>query len=78
MSEQQTSSQAADQSAGHRCVCEEFVGHVQDLLGVSGEVRQHLTNSRIEFLKAIRGVLDQRIERLSKHSAAQGTKIAVE
>ena len=77
MSQQQTNPQAAGESAGHRCVCEEVIGHVQELLGVSGEVRQHLANSRIEFLKAIRGVLDQRIERLSKH-AAHGTKISVE
>ncbi len=29
------------------------MGHIQDALGVSNEVRQHLANSRIEFLKAI-------------------------
>ena len=32
-------------------------------LGVSPAVRQHLANSRIEFLKAIREVIDERIER---------------
>jgi hypothetical protein len=44
---------------------------------VSPAARQHLANSRIEFLKAIREVLDARIERESK-SVQQGTKIAVE
>jgi hypothetical protein len=46
-------------------------------LGVSPTVREHLTNSRIEFLKAVRTVLDERIERLSK-KGQQGTRIAVE
>jgi ribosome-associated translation inhibitor RaiA len=46
-------------------------------LGVSPQVRQHLANSRIEFLKAIREVIDERIEQLSK-PVQQGTKIQVE
>jgi len=46
-------------------------------LGVSPEVRQHLKNSRIEFLKAIREIIDDRIEHLSK-KAESGAKIAVE
>jgi len=40
-------------------------------------MKQHLANSRIEFLKAIREVIDERIEHLSMKSQ-QGTKIAVE
>jgi hypothetical protein len=40
-------------------------------------VRQHLTNSRIEFLKAIREVIDHRIERLS-NSGQRGAKIAID
>ena len=46
-------------------------------LGVSPKVKQHLANSRIEVLKAIRAVIDERIEHLSK-PAQQGTKIQVE
>jgi len=46
-------------------------------LGVSPEVRQHLVDSQIEFLKAIREVINDRIEHLSK-KAEQGTKIPVE
>jgi hypothetical protein len=76
MNEQQTNQQAAGER-GHQCVCEEVFGHVQDLLGVSPAVRQHLKNSRIEFLKAIRTVLDERIERMSKN-AQSGTRIAVD
>jgi hypothetical protein len=50
---------------------------VRSRLGVSPEVRQHLANSRIEFLKAIREIIDDRIEHLSK-KAEPGAKIAVE
>jgi hypothetical protein len=77
MNEQAGSQQAEGERARGRCVCEEMLGHVQDLLGVSPTVREHLTNSRIEFLKAVRTVLDERIERLSK-KGQQGTRIAVE
>jgi hypothetical protein len=51
--------------------------HLRETLGVSPAVKQHLANSRIEFLKAIRGVIDDRIEKLSA-KGQQGTKIAVE
>jgi hypothetical protein len=44
---------------------------------VSPEVRQHFANSRIEFLKAIREVINDRIEHLSK-KAESGAKIPVE
>ena len=60
-----------------RCLCREVFDHLRDTFGGSLAVRQHLANSRIEFLKAIREVIDERIERLSK-TAQHGTKIAVE
>ena len=41
------------------------------------KVREHFTNSRIEFLKGIRAVIDSRIEHLS-NTGQRGTKIAVE
>jgi hypothetical protein len=40
-------------------------------------VRQHLVNSRVEFLKAIREVIDDRIDHLTTE-ADYGTKISVE
>jgi hypothetical protein len=40
-------------------------------------VKKHLANSRVEFLKAIREVIDERIEHLSK-AGQPGTKIPVE
>jgi hypothetical protein len=40
-------------------------------------VRQHLTNSRIEFLKAIREAIDHRIERMS-NPGQRGAKIPID
>jgi len=60
-----------------RCPCREIADTVKEYLGVSPAVRQHLANSRIEFLKAIREVLNARIEHLSSQGQ-KGTKVAVE
>lgn len=67
----------SEQVAYGPCPCREVVDTVQELLGVSPAVRQHLRNSRVEFLKAIRTVLDERIERMS-NQGQKGTKVAVE
>jgi hypothetical protein len=78
MTERTESPQPSSESTSRdRCLCGEFFDHVRDCLGVSPAVKQHLANSRIEFLKAIREVIDERIERLSA-KGQQGTKIAVE
>lgn len=71
---QQTSSQRV---ADERCLCREALDRVQECFSVSPKVRQHLSNSRVEFLKAIRAVIDERIERVSG-AGQQGTKVAVE
>jgi hypothetical protein len=78
MNEQQTSQCAESAGHGHeRCLCYEVLDMFRLRIGVSPQVRQHLTNSRIEFLKAIREVIDERIEHLAK-PAQQGTKISIE
>lgn len=78
MNEQQTTPNAASPNvAGERCVCNEVFQHFEKLFEVSPAVRQHLANSRIEFLKAVRAAIDQRIERLS-HTGQQGSRIPVE
>jgi hypothetical protein len=74
MSEQETTQQHATQE---RCLCREMVNQFRDAFGLSPEVREHFTNSRIEFLKGIRAVIDSRIEHLS-NAGQRGTKIAVE
>ena len=60
-----------------RCLCREAIDELREFLGVSPAVREHLRSSRIEFLKAIRTVIDERIEHLSAPSQ-RGTKVAVE
>ena len=68
---------ASKSATRERCPCLEIMDFFRARLGVSAEVKRHLENSRVEFLKAIRVVLDERIEHLSK-AAAHGTRIAVE
>jgi hypothetical protein len=73
---------ANQQTAGERvsrdaCLCREVLDRLHECFDVPPAVRLHLTNSRIEFLKAIREIIDQRIERLS-NSGQRGAKIAVE
>lgn len=68
----------AERVTNERCLCREVWDQFRECFSVSPEVRKHLTNSRVEFLKAIREVINQRIEHLSQASAEHGTKIAVE
>jgi hypothetical protein len=78
MNEQHGDQQAVGGGAVHeRCISCEIMSHLRNCVGVSPVVQQHLTNSRVEFLKAVRALLDARIERLSK-AGQQGTKISVE
>jgi hypothetical protein len=83
MEPQQSNQQQASQSSGsagathERCPCYEVMDFIKTRLGVSPAVRQHLSNSRVEFLKAIRSMIDERIDHLSR-AGQQGTKIAVE
>lgn len=69
--------QANAQAAPGPCPCREIAETVREFLGVSPAAVQHLTNSRVEFLKALREILDARIERMSKQEV-RGTKLAVE
>ncbi len=52
--------------------------HIAALLGVRSPLaRQHLRNARIEMLKALRAMIDERIEHLSQ-AGTRGTKIGVD
>jgi hypothetical protein len=72
---------AAGPEAGRvyeRCLCHEVIDRFQDLFTVrSDDARQHMRNSRIEFLKAIRSLIDDRIAHLSA-TGQPGTKVSVE
>lgn len=77
MANEQEADGRPEQHAAGQCACHEILDHLGKCFEVSPAVRQHLMNSRVEFLKAIRAVLDQRIEKLSA-SAQRGSRIAVE
>jgi hypothetical protein len=78
MNKPRTKQPAANERAVYEpCPCREVVNSVREFLGVSPAVRQHLANSRVEFLKAMREILDERIDHLS-NQGQQGTKVAVE
>jgi hypothetical protein len=77
MTDQQAGQTSGEPVVYERCLCREVLDRLGIRLGVSPEVRQHLVNSRIEFLKAIREVISERIEHLSK-KAESGAKIPVE
>ena len=68
---------ASKSATRERCPCLEIMDFFRARLGVSAEVKRHLENSRVEFLKAIRAAIDQRIEHLSA-KGQQGSRIAVE
>jgi hypothetical protein len=60
------------------CPCQHLAEHITALLGVrSPEAKQHLRNARVEMLKAVRAVIDERINHLSR-TTAKGAKIAVD
>lgn len=78
MSEQEATQQNASQPDIHeRCLCREVLEQIREHLSLSPEIREHFTNSRIEFLKGIRAIIDSRIEHLSRTSQ-RGAKIAVD
>ena len=79
MTEYQTKEQSGSARAGERrCLCCEVMDRLEECFGVTPAVREHLANSRIEFLKAIRELIDQRITQLSNKGPQQGTKVPVE
>ena len=78
MSDQQSDQGTSRKDAAReRCLCYEILDLIRARMGVSPQVGRHLANSRIEFLKAIRQVIDERIEHLSQ-AGQQGTKITVD
>ena len=38
----------------------------------------HFRNSRVEFLKGLRSLIDERIERLTRHAEPKGTSVPVD
>lgn len=69
--------QSASAMPAATCPCQQIAEGFRQLLGIPPAAKQHINNSRIEFLKALRAVLDARIEQLSG-PAQKGTHVAVE
>ncbi len=63
--------------AAETCVCREFQRLIGAVFQVPDATRQHLTNSRIEFLKAVRSLIDARISHLAQ-TGQKGAKVVVE
>ncbi|HEX3746714.1 MAG TPA: hypothetical protein VHW09_22405 [Bryobacteraceae bacterium] len=57
-------------------LCETAIPLLERCLG--GDTMEHFRNSRIEFLKGMRSLLDERIAHLSKQTEHKGTHVTVE
>ena len=63
-----------------QCYCmdaREMLSRVTEVFGIPEDVSDHFRQARIEVLKGIRGILDHRIERLSRMNR-KGTRVTVE
>jgi hypothetical protein len=60
------------------CDAGEVISHLARAFGASEEAQQHFRQSRIELLKGIRKILDDRIEHISRAAPRKGTRIVVD
>jgi hypothetical protein len=67
---------SANQTASGCFVCETALPLLERCLG--GATLEHFRASRIEFLKGVRSLLDERIAHLSKEAEHKGTHVTVE
>lgn len=56
------------------CPVGKFFTDLDKIFGKKSEFAKHITQSRIEFLKGIRSLVDERIENLEKQRSTRGTK----
>jgi hypothetical protein len=66
---------SASEKASGCFICETAIPLAERCLGGA---REHFRNSRIEFLKGIRTLLDERIAQLTKQAEHKGTHVTVE
>lgn len=60
----------------HHCICEDIANMMRSF-GPSDSVVEHFRNARLEVLKGIRQMIDDRIERTQKRDT-KGTSFGVE
>ena len=70
-----TTGDHAHAHAGGCFFCDTAMPMLESL--VSEPTREHFRNSRVEFLKGLRGLLDERIAHMSREDT-KGTKVTVE
>ena len=76
-----TEDQKAPKSTSSSCLCGGVGPSITQLVQAMAPpeaASDHFRRSRIEMLKGLRQLLDQRIEALSKDSGSKGTKFTVE
>ncbi len=68
----------------YACWCKEINEEMAKLsnmvknLGPSNEVKEHFKNSKVEFLKGLRRMIDEKIERAQASGQSHGTTVPVE
>ena len=81
MSDESMKAEETAQRPETNCLCGGFgpsLSKMVQAMAPTGAAGEHFRRARIEMLKGIREVLDQRIETLSKGAETHGTKMTVE
>jgi hypothetical protein len=73
--DEKTAATGTHAHAGGCFFCDTAMPMLESL--VSGATRDHFRNSRVEFLKGVRSLLDERIAHLSREES-KGTHVTVE
>ncbi len=77
MNEHQATTNTGGTRPNETCNPRDLGEQIADMLGISPQTRQHIRNARIEVLKAVRSVIDARIDHLSR-TDQKGTKLTVD
>ena len=77
MDEKNTGTETASAHAPDGCfICQVARPFLRGLW--TDATRNHFRNSRVEFLKGVRSLIDDRIERLSRQNEPRGQRVTVE
>jgi len=76
MNESAANQQANQHASQHHCICDDIAKMMRNF-GPSESVVAHFRNARVEMLKGIRQMIDERIERTQRKDA-KGTSFGVE
>jgi hypothetical protein len=75
-------STAQSSSVQGECLCmgagPQATAMLKSIASMGGGASEHFRNSRIEFLKGLRSMIDSRIEKLQRKEQAKGTSVPVD